>query len=211
MKDSPGATGSWVTPGTPSNSFSSLTPCQWTAVGRSMWFVNRTMISAPCETRMRGPGYCPLKPYIVKVRIPIVRRTNPASRRSVSPSAISTTSRKTASGSMAGSWPGSGRYGVTPGTAPIRPGSIIGIGIGCGGMRHTAPMLSVAIMWPACSCPDAGAAVSPMNVGRAAATARVRTVFDRRSGGLSSRAGSSWPRRVRARPSCGAGRRAKGR
>ena len=118
-KVSPGSIGSWVSPGTPSKRFSSRMPCQWTAVGRSSRLVTFTLIVASCGTWIRGPGYCPLKPYIVNVRPLMVRLTSPASRSSVPPSPSRTISR----GRAAGSGPAAdGRKGSTAGVRRPTPG-----------------------------------------------------------------------------------------
>ncbi len=120
-KVSPGSIGSCVRPGTPSKRFSRRMPCQWTAVGRLSRLVTFTVIVASCGTWMRGPGYCPLKPYMVKVRPSMVRRTSPASRSSVPPSPRRTISRGRAAGSGAAA---DGRKGSTAGVRRPTPGII---------------------------------------------------------------------------------------
>ncbi len=84
----------------------------------SMWLVKRTVTVVFCFTRMSGPGYWPLKPYMTNVRPLIVRRTRLASRLKVSPSARVATLRGLASGNRAGSASAAGRYRLTVGAAP---------------------------------------------------------------------------------------------
>ena len=86
-----------------------------------------TVIVAAWGTWMRGPGYCPLKPYIVNVRPSMVRRTSPASRSSVPPSPRRTISRGLAAGSGAGAGAAAaaaGRKGSTGGVRRPTPGII---------------------------------------------------------------------------------------
>jgi hypothetical protein len=52
--------GGWVMNGTPSWSFGTMSPCQWTAVlsGNSLVTITRTL--SPSVTRISGPGTVPL-------------------------------------------------------------------------------------------------------------------------------------------------------
>ena len=80
-----------------------------------------TVIVASCGTWMSGPGYCPLKPYIVNVRPSMVRSTRPASRSSVPPSPSRTISRGRAGGSGSAA---EGRNGSAGGVRRPTPGII---------------------------------------------------------------------------------------
>ena len=124
MNSPPGGTGGWVTSGTPSKRFSRRRPCQWIVDGRSIEFVKRTTMRVFWATRRSGPGYWPLKPYMTKVRPPILRFTMRASRAIVSPSATWRISRGVAHAREAVSTPSPGRKGSTDGLTPRRPGSM---------------------------------------------------------------------------------------
>ncbi len=89
-----------------------------------MALLKRTWISESRSTRIRGPGYCSLKPYIVKTRPPILRFTMPASMSRVSPWARSLIARGRAHGRESVSSPAPGRNGSILGLTPTRPGSI---------------------------------------------------------------------------------------
>ena len=92
--------------------------------GRSIEFVKRTTMRVFWATRRSGPGYWPLKPYMTKVRPPILRFTMRASSAIVSPSATWRISRGVAHASDAVSTPSPGRKGSTDGLTPRRPGSM---------------------------------------------------------------------------------------
>ena len=115
MNSPPGGTGGWVTSGTPSKRFSRRRPCQWMVDGRSIEFVKRTTTRVFWATRRSGPGYWPLKPYMTKVRPPILRFTMRASMATVSPSATGRISRGVAHAREAVSTPSPGRKGSTDG------------------------------------------------------------------------------------------------
>src|SRR3954471_9668271 len=53
----------WVMPGTPSWSFGSTMPCQWTAVANGRWLSTTIRTRSPSFTRSTGPGTTPLNAY----------------------------------------------------------------------------------------------------------------------------------------------------
>ena len=146
--------------GTPSNRLSSRMPCQCTVVGWSRAFVKSTTTFALCATRSSGPGYWPLKPYMMSVRPLNARRTRPAASRSVSPVFSVTTSRGRAAGTAAFA---EAHRKVTPprsAEAPSRPGASRG-SVASGFDVHRAPEPR-AVSGDAWTCPAPASRVAPM-------------------------------------------------
>src|SRR3989338_8658736 len=98
VKDSPGLTSFCVTSGTPSNLFSSRTPCEWIVVSTSVLLVKLSVTPAPCSALIMGPGIIPLYASILTALLPIVFFTIEAVRLYESPFLSSTTSDDLASG-----------------------------------------------------------------------------------------------------------------
>src|SRR5690242_10794731 len=72
-----------LSPGTPSMSAGTMTPCQWIEVGTVRWLVTRTVMVSPSGQTSSGPGTWPFTATAVR-RVPVKLTSTDLTSRSYS-------------------------------------------------------------------------------------------------------------------------------